>query len=316
MTVAERMAVAPAPCAMRPATVSVVVPCFNAGPFLDECVGSVLGQGVPDTEIIVVDDGSTEPGTGEVLARLPRQYRGVTVVRTENQGPGPARNVGLARATGRYVLLLDADDLLGRGYLPATIAALEARPDRGVAYTDVEVFGLRREVWPTGPLFGQAELYLDNWLPPALLARRAALERAGGFDPAMPPYGEDWDFCLRLHEAGVRFEKVAGVRTCYRIRSNSLIRILWRRPLMINRLVLNHKAAYGRLFGWPIGRREEERVLRLLRLAGERPGDERAVAALRRTRVCRQFEAWNLAYRLARRLTRAVGGRMPKDAGR
>lgn len=300
MTVAERVSVDVEPRPTRHAAVSVVVPCFNAGAFLDECVGSVLRQGVADIELIVVDDGSTDVETREVLDRLARQHGRVKVVRTENRGPGAARNVGLNRATGRFILLLDADDLLGDGFLPAALATLEARPDCDLAYADVEVFGLRNELWTTGPLVRQGEIYLENWLPPALLLRRAAIERAGTYDPAMPPY-EDWDFGLRLHEAGVRFVKVPGVRSLYRIRANSLIRSrVWRRPLLTSRLVLNHTAAYGRLFGWRIGAEEEKRIRRLLRLAAEHPDDRRTAAALRRTRVCRQFECWNVAYRLAR----------------
>jgi GT2 family glycosyltransferase len=153
-------------------------------------------------------------------------------------------------------------------------------------------------------------------LASSVLLRRAVVERAGGYDPAMPPYGEDWDFWLRLHEAGARFVKVPGVRSLYRIRANSLMRSRWRRPLMINRVVLNHKAAYSRLFGWAIGAREEERILRLLRMAADHPDDQRILEALRGTRLCRQFECWSLAYRAVRRLERTIADLMQRSTGR
>src|SRR5918995_6377717 len=89
------------------ALVSVVIPCYNQAHFLGEAIVSVLAQSYPRFEIIVVDDGSTDD-TPEVAARYP----GVRYVYQNNQGVSAARNSGLARSEGEYVVFLDADDRL------------------------------------------------------------------------------------------------------------------------------------------------------------------------------------------------------------
>src|SRR5207248_10063202 len=90
--------------------VSVIIPCFNLGGYLDEAVESVLAQTFQDFEILIVDDGSTDEETRRVLAyyRKPR----TRVVRSENRGLPAAKNLGLAHTTAPLVCMLDADDQL------------------------------------------------------------------------------------------------------------------------------------------------------------------------------------------------------------
>ena len=92
--------------------VSLVIPVYDAGPYLRPCLDSVLAQDLPELEVIVVDDGSTD-GSGAVVDEY-ASGRGWRVIHQENSGwPGRPRNVGMAAATGRYVFFLDADDELG-----------------------------------------------------------------------------------------------------------------------------------------------------------------------------------------------------------
>src|SRR5215212_8886473 len=104
--------------------VSVVIPCYNQAHFLGEAIESVLAQSHPNFEIIVVDDGSPDD-TSEVAARYP----GVRLVRQENQGLSGARNAGLARSEGEYVVFLDSDDRLLPEALEAHLEHLETRPE-------------------------------------------------------------------------------------------------------------------------------------------------------------------------------------------
>jgi poly(ribitol-phosphate) beta-N-acetylglucosaminyltransferase len=102
-----------------PVDVSVIVPVFNAEPYLRECLDSVLGQslGLDHLEVIAVDDGSTD-GSAELLDEYASRHRQVIVVHEPNSGgPGRPRNVALQRAQGRYVFFLDADDFLGQDAL-------------------------------------------------------------------------------------------------------------------------------------------------------------------------------------------------------
>lgn len=109
--------------------ISVIVPAYNVECYIGPALDSALGQSVPAHEVIIIDDGSTD-GTADKIAGYAEHER-VTVVRTENLGPGPARNEGLRRASGEYVYFFDADDVM-RPHLLATVgAAIEqtGRPD-------------------------------------------------------------------------------------------------------------------------------------------------------------------------------------------
>lgn len=95
--------------------VSVVIPVYNPGRYIDDCIASLLRQSLPTTEFeaIFVDDGSTD-GTGKRLERLAGDHTNVRAIRIPNSGwPGRPRNIGLEAATGRYVYFVDNDDWLG-----------------------------------------------------------------------------------------------------------------------------------------------------------------------------------------------------------
>src|SRR5262245_43774421 len=101
--------------------VSVIIPYFNAQRWIGDTVRSVLAQEGLTREIILIDDGSSDNGAKEVA----RVYPELRLVRTENQGPSRARNLGTTLARGRYLQYLDADDLLAPGKLGTQLAALE-----------------------------------------------------------------------------------------------------------------------------------------------------------------------------------------------
>ena len=91
---------------------SIVIPLYNAGEFFCNCIDTLLGtEGIEDTEIIIVDDGSDD-GSGEAAERYASSHDNITVIHSENKGPSAARNTGLLKASGRYVFFCDADDLV------------------------------------------------------------------------------------------------------------------------------------------------------------------------------------------------------------
>ena len=108
-------------------TVSVVVPTYNQPALLAETLGTVFAQTFADFEVVVVDDGSTDD-TPARLADLARGDSRLRVVRQENRGIGAARNRGIDEARGRYVALLDHDDLWHPGKLAAQVAFMADRP--------------------------------------------------------------------------------------------------------------------------------------------------------------------------------------------
>ena len=106
--------------------VSVIVGVYNKAPFIQECLESVHAQGVDDVEIICIDDASTD-GSFDAVAAVAHADPRIRLIRNErNLGAGQTRNVGLAMATGTYVMFLDADDLLAPRALPLLLAEAAA----------------------------------------------------------------------------------------------------------------------------------------------------------------------------------------------
>src|ERR1700743_1863614 len=101
--------------------ISVIIPCFNQGEYLDDAIQSILGQTFPDFEIIVVNDGSTDPLTLTKIDAL--DYPKTRVIHTSNWGRPGARNLGIRNAGGEWILPLDSDDKIAPTYLALARAA-------------------------------------------------------------------------------------------------------------------------------------------------------------------------------------------------
>ncbi|MCI5123775.1 MAG: glycosyltransferase family 2 protein [Candidatus Electrothrix sp. AR5] len=201
--------------------VSVVIPCYNQGAFVDETINSVLVQTWQDFEIIVVNDGSTDPFTINHLQQL--NFPKTRVLHTENQGLSSARNNGIREAQGEYILPLDADDRIGPTYLEQAVRLLEADPEVGIVYCKARFFGDRNSEWQL-PEYSLEEMLLNNVIFCTSFFRRADWEDVGGFDPAMIYGWEDYDFWLSLIERGRQVKRIPEILFYYRIRSDSMLR--------------------------------------------------------------------------------------------
>ena len=187
--------------------VSVIIPTYGHRDFVLHAIQSVLAQHHPAVEIIVVNDGSPDD-TADVLRPLIAS-RHIRYVEQPNAGQAAARNAGIALARGRFVAMLDDDDLWPPGTLAALAAALEENPAAVLAYGDVrrtDAAGV-----PTGddpprdhPSGDVYDAFRHQcWLvsPGQALVRADALKQVGGFDPAV--WGsDDWDLYLRLARIG------------------------------------------------------------------------------------------------------------------
>ncbi len=168
--------------------ITVVISCFNYGDFLTEAVRSLFSQEGGAPRVVVVDDGSTDPRTHQVLTELDDN---VEVVRQPNQGASTARNTGLRQVETPYALVLDADDRLAPGALRVLTRALDARPEVGYAYGQIEFFGERVGVLRM-PSFDPWRLLFRHIVGPTALMRRELIQDTGGFDPNFSHY-EDWE---------------------------------------------------------------------------------------------------------------------------
>ena len=201
--------------------VTVVIPCYNHGAYLGDAVQSVREAQRADTELIVVDDGSTDSETLAVLERL--EAEGVRLLRQSNWGVGAARNAGIRAGSGEYIIPLDADNAIRADYLSQGIWRLDRHPRAGVAYGDAEYRGMRTGRWEVGE-FDRARVMRRNYIDACAMIRRCVWEECGGYDEQMPVQGyEDWDLWLGAIKRGWRFTYIPQVVFDYRVSEESMI---------------------------------------------------------------------------------------------
>ena len=184
---------------------SIIVTTVDRPQLLQDAVRSVLGQSLPDFELIVVNDGG--PDLAALLEKLDPLQRIAQLSLPGRSGPGRARNAGIRRATGQFVCFLDDDDLYHPDHLATLHQGLLASPDAlvyadAVAHHEVIDGGTRRIVDSAAPwqheLFLRQRLWIHNFIPVQVFAvRRDALLAVGGFDEELRAF-EDWDLLLKL----------------------------------------------------------------------------------------------------------------------
>ncbi len=205
--------------------VTVVIPCFNYGQFVEQALDSVLSQTFANFEVIVVEGGSTDGITAEIVAGIEaRNHPKVRVFyRTERRLVGDNRNFGIARARGRYVCCLDADDLLKPTYLEMAVFLAESC-GFDVVTSSLKCFGDSDIRWmlydPSFPAICR-----HNQIATTALFRRSAWERIGGYrdwglgDEHIP---EDWDFWVRMLGHGFRTKSIREPLMYYRVHGAGL----------------------------------------------------------------------------------------------
>ena len=161
--------------------VTVIIPCYNHAQFLGEAISSVLDQGYPNLEVIVVDDGSDDE-TVEVAG----SYEEVKCISQANQGLARARNRGLRVSRGEYILFLDADDRLVEGALREGADTLDTHPDCAFVYGNVRLIDANGSLLFNPPSVNiERDHYLELlrhnhiWSPGAVMYRRIVFDAIG-----------------------------------------------------------------------------------------------------------------------------------------
>ena len=176
--------------------VSIIIPCFNSGKTVEKAIASATAQTWSDLEVIVINDGSTDPYTNNILNKL----KNVTVIHQNNEGLPSARNAGFASAKGEYVLPLDADDWLEPDAVEHLLTALSKNPEASFSFSPIILEGEA-----SGTLmksYNYFEQLFFNQLPYCLLIPKRIWRQIGGYSTAMRDGYEDWEFNIRLGRLG------------------------------------------------------------------------------------------------------------------
>jgi glycosyltransferase involved in cell wall biosynthesis len=176
--------------------VSIVIPCWNGEAYLAEAIASAISQTHEAIEIIVVDDGSTDKS-----CEIARGFPGIEVLSQKNAGVSAARNAGLERAKGEFILFLDADDRLHSEAVRNHLAAF-GKSDATMVYgsnriVDAQGGVIGQNTQPTRSFTWKDVLMGVTPTPSQAMLRRDALTRAGSFNPSVA-LGEDFDLYLRV----------------------------------------------------------------------------------------------------------------------
>jgi glycosyltransferase involved in cell wall biosynthesis len=204
--------------------VSVIMATYNMGGYVGAAIESVLAQTIPDLELHVVDDGSTDDTAERV-----KPYLADTRVRYHyqpNTGQTAAKNRGIAASTGEFIGFCDADDLWVPEKLAMQIPVFEQHPEAGVVYARTREIDEHGNVLPdkvhaepTGKV--TQELFFENFVPfGTAMVRRSLLLAHGAFRPDLR-MGIDWELWLRL-SVHCEFQFVAKVAYLYRVWSGQM----------------------------------------------------------------------------------------------
>lgn len=199
--------------------VSIIIPCYNHAVFLEETLRSALASTYAPIEIIIVNDGSTD-NSEKMALKYSREFSNIFYISQTNQGPAAARNNGIRSAKGKYILPLDADDLISSNYIEEAVTTFERDKRIKVVYCNAEFFGEKRQQW-TLPNFSHKLLARENMIFATAMYRKSDWEKIGGYDERMTWGWEDWEFWISMLKDGGNAVKLPITGFFYRVRKGS-----------------------------------------------------------------------------------------------
>ncbi|RZK10988.1 MAG: glycosyltransferase family 2 protein [Flavobacterium sp.] len=210
------------------ATVSIIMPAFNASEFISEAIESILSQTFTEWELIVVNDGSTDP-TEKIVKGYQERDKRVRYFYQPNGRQGKARNRGIRMATGKYLAFLDADDIWTKDKLEIQIQQLESE-NVDLVFSDFGLINENGEVTSSsigvegGVRFGIKELILffeQNRIPIlTALAKKSSVESSGFFsEEPLIQNAEDYHLWLKMLLQNCQFRSFSNVFAYYRLHS-------------------------------------------------------------------------------------------------
>jgi glycosyltransferase involved in cell wall biosynthesis len=228
---------------MNKPKLTVIIPCYNQGRFLQDALSGVSDQ--TDIEVIIVNDGSTDQETIEIFKKVDRsKYK---VIEQENKGLSATRNIAIENASADYILALDADNIVMPEYYRKAIQILDSNPEVGVVYANPIFFGVKNEnVYLTD--FNLYKILNANYIDACAVFRKVAWAEAGDYDVNMPIQGyEDWELWIGIAKKGWRFHYLNEHLFKYRVSENSMLagcNIPENKKKLLNYIRAKHKDLY------------------------------------------------------------------------
>ena len=185
--------------------VSVIVPCYNSGNTLSRTIDSVVKQTWEKIELIIVNDGSTDKSTIELLDFFSTKPN-ITVYSQINKGLASARNNGIRISKGEFILPLDSDDWLDDNAIKIMVETSQLINESSIIFSDIQLEGKRSGVKKT--YCNPFEQLFSNQLPYCMLFPEDIIKKINGYDENLINGLEDWDLNLRLIMFGHKLKKI------------------------------------------------------------------------------------------------------------
>ena len=199
--------------------VSIIIPCYRQAEYISEAIESVISQTYDNWECIIIDDGSPD-NTKDVSSLYIRSDKRIKYIYQENQGVSNARNNGILFSRGKYILPLDADDIIASTYVEKAVSILESHPEYKLVYCKAEKFGKESGIWQL-PEYKFEDLLWNNMIFCSAMYRRCDYEKTKGYNPTMVFGIEDWDFWLSLLSPEDKVYRIDEVLFYYRVKTVS-----------------------------------------------------------------------------------------------
>lgn len=232
--------------------ISIIVPCYNQAPYLDECLQSVLDQTYQNWECIIIDDGSSDD-TEKAAKYWIEKDRRFLYYRKQNGGVSSARNLGIKESKGAWILPLDGDDKIGKDYLRSAIEKAEEGFD--LVYCAADYFGVMNREFDL-PDYSFKELLKNNVIFCSALFKKEKLNGLR-YDENLIHGLEDWEFWISyLSQDDMKVFRLPETHFFYRIKEvsrNQLInndenKIINARMYIFNKHQKLYDAWYGNYF--------------------------------------------------------------------
>ncbi|MCX7985370.1 MAG: glycosyltransferase family 2 protein [Bacteroidales bacterium] len=226
--------------------VSIIIPCFNHGNYIQEAIESAYYQTYKNIEIIVVDDGSTDQETLRILNRIEKEN--IQLYRLDKRNPSFARNYGISQSKGNLYLPLDADDKLHKIFIERALEILLNNESIAAVSSWAKMFGVHSGVMD---LQGGT---IDNFIrfnncTVTSLVRKSIWEEVGGYDEKMTEGFEDWEFYINITKRGYKIHIIPEPLFYYRIKTTSRNTIaMSKRPEIYHYIITKHRDVYDRYY--------------------------------------------------------------------
>lgn len=223
---------------------SIIIPYYNLGKYINETIESIRSSSYKNCEIIIVNDGTTDLESQNILNEL-RKQNDIYIIDQENAGLSVARNVGVMQASGEYITFLDADDLVEKDYYTRAVNVLKNHSDVDIVYSWVRYFESKNEIWPTFDL-SMPYLLLSNMTAAFYVIRKEQFVKYGINKQDMRKGMEDYDSLISMHSNGCKGVSIPEPLVKYRYRLGSMSKSF--NPQLIaeiyNNIIDNHEETY------------------------------------------------------------------------